>query len=416
VTERIESLPEDRREWLDEPALQAVFDAIEAAGGEARIAGGAVRNSLMGYPVSDVDLSTTLKPEVTIQALESAGLRAVPTGIDHGTITGISNHKGYEITTLRRDVETDGRRARVAFSSNWEGDASRRDLTINALYCTRDGVIFDPLEGLPDIRTGTIRFIGDAEARIGEDHLRILRFFRFFAWYGRGRPDAAGIKACAKMKEKLKVISTERIWAELSKLLAAADPGRALLWMRTTGVLGVVLPETEKWGIDLIPHLTAFEADARRKPDALLRLMAMVPPDPQRITAMARRLRTSKREEKRLLAWTMCQLPDSLGDHAELAKALYRGNPNAIRDRLALEAARLRSRDDNSPEQIATVTAAFEYAEGWKRPEFPLVGEDMIRSGMQKGPELGRMLRKLEDDWVESGFELGKESLLSRLH
>ena len=227
----------------------------------------------------------------------------MPTGIDHGTVTLVIAGRAYEVTTLRADVETDGRRAKVVFGTDWQVDAERRDLTINALYARVDGEVVDLVGGLADIENGVVRFIGDPAERIAEDHLRILRFFRFFAWYGSGRPEPEGLKACAAAREKLAGLSAERIWAELKKLLAAPDPGRALLWMRQTGVLAEVLPETEKWGIDAVPGIIQMEKAFRWKPDPLLRLAGMIPPDKERIAALAGRLKLSRAEAARLAAW-----------------------------------------------------------------------------------------------------------------
>src|SRR5690606_10002862 len=218
-------------------------------GEEARIAGGAVRNALFGEPVADVDIATTTPPQETVRRAEAAGFKAVPTGFEHGTVTVVAEGRPFEVTTLRADVETDGRRARVVFGRDWQADAERRDFTINALYAEADGTVVDLVGGLADIAARRLRFIGDAEARIREDYLRILRFFRFFAWYGEGRPDAEGLKACARLKGGLSGLSAERVWAETKKLLSAPDPSRALLWMRQTGVLAASLAESEKWGI-----------------------------------------------------------------------------------------------------------------------------------------------------------------------
>ncbi|EHS53925.1 Polynucleotide adenylyltransferase region [Rhizobium sp. PDO1-076] len=237
-----------QQDWFRTPALGRLFALLNADGGEVRVAGGAVRNGLLGLPVSDIDLATTLQPEEVIARAKAAGIKAVPTGIEHGTVTLVLDGKGYEVTTLRRDVETDGRRAQVAFGADWQEDAERRDLTINGLYAGQDGQVIDLVGGLADIETRTVRFIGDAEQRIAEDYLRVLRFFRFFAYYGHGRPDAAGLKACARAREKLKTLSAERVWSEMKKLLSARDPGRALLWMRQSGVLGEILPENGKMG------------------------------------------------------------------------------------------------------------------------------------------------------------------------
>ena len=289
--------------WFTDPALVRVLALLNSDGGEGRVAGGAVRNSLMVLPVADVDIATTLRPEAVIERAKAAGIKAVPTGIEHGTVTLVIDGKPFEVTTLRRDIATDGRHAEVAFGTDWQTDAERRDLTINALYAAADGTVIDLVDGLPDIESCAVRFIGDAATRIAEDHLRILRFFRFFALYGSGRPDAEGLKACARAKGSLAKLSAERVWAETKKLLAAPDPGRALLWMRQAGVLTEILPETEKWGIDAIPGLIEAEKAFGWAPDALLRLAAMVPADRERLKALSERLRLSKAEAGVLDQW-----------------------------------------------------------------------------------------------------------------
>ncbi len=228
--------------WFSKPGLQRIFSLLNADGGEARVVGGAVRNALMGLPVGDIDMATTLPPQDVVERAKDAGIKAVPTGIDHGTVTLVVDGEGYEVTTLRRDVTTDGRHAEVAFGTDWKEDAERRDLTINALYADASGEVIDLIGGLADIETKTVRFIGDAATRIAEDHLRILRFFRFFAYYGSGRPDADGLRASARAKDKLSTLSAERVWSEMKKLLSADDPSRALLWMRQAGVLAQILP------------------------------------------------------------------------------------------------------------------------------------------------------------------------------
>ena len=279
--------------WLKDADLQRLLSALNAGGEEARIAGGAVRNALLGEAVADVDIATTTPPEETVRRAEKAGFKTIPTGIEHGTVTVTAGGRGYEVTTLRADVETDGRRAKVIFGRDWKADAERRDFTINALYAEADGTVVDLVGGLADLESRTLRFIGDAETRIREDYLRILRFFRFFAWYGSGRPDAEGLKACARLKDGLDRLSAERVWAELKKLLSAPDPSRALLWMRQAGVLTKVLPESEKWGIDAIHGLVAAERDLGWAADAMLRLEAIVPPDAERMQALAGRLKLS---------------------------------------------------------------------------------------------------------------------------
>lgn len=400
----------EKAEWLQAASLQAVFDAIETAGGEARVAGGAVRNTLMGRPVSDVDLCTTLLPGQTVKALEAASIKAVPTGFEHGTVTAVSCGQAYEITTLREDIETDGRHAVVRFGTDWVRDAERRDLTMNALYCERGGRLFDPLGGIEDAKAGLVRFIGDAEKRIVEDYLRILRFFRFFAQYGSGRPDGEGLKACARLKAGLQHISAERIWAELRKTFGADDPSRALLWMRSTGVLSEVLPESAKWGIDLLPALMEAEERFGWQADALLRLEAIIRPDGDTVMGMSRRLRLSNAEQGRLLDWAMEDPVDSAMQHEVLAKRLYRGKPRGVSDRAKLQAASAVGQKDY--DNAGALADIAEIANSWKRPVFPVSGKDLIAAGSEPGAAMGKTLAAMEKRWIESGFSLSKEELL----
>ena len=232
--------------WLEAAATRAVIAALEAAGGPgcARFVGGCVRNALIGQPVEDVDIATTLRPEETERAIRAAGLKAVPTGLAHGTVTAISGREPFEITTLRRDVSTDGRNATVAFTDDWAEDAGRRDFRLNALYADAGGQVFDPTgEGVADALAGRVVFVGDPATRIREDYLRILRFFRFFAWYGAGEPDPAGLAACAALAPGMSRLSAERVSKELTRLLAAPDPRAAVTAMAATGVLARILPD-----------------------------------------------------------------------------------------------------------------------------------------------------------------------------
>ena len=419
MADAIMKLDPDQVPWLFETRLQAVFDAIEAAGGEARVAGGAVRNSLMGEAVVDVDLATTLVPEKTMEAIGKAGLKAVPTGIAHGTVTAVSDGRGYEITTIRDDIETDGRHAVVRFGTDWERDALRRDLTINGLYCDRHGEIFDPLGNLEDVRARQVRFIGKADERIEEDYLRILRFFRFFAQYGAGRPDADGLKAVTRMKDGLQRVSAERIWMELRKLLAARDPSRALLWMRTTGVLNLILPESEKWGIDFIAPLIEAETrfgwrkDAKgdAKGEAIQRLEAIIRPDGAVARKLAKRLKLSNADRDRLLAWTMAELPEPPLDEEALKQQVYYGNSQAIADRLRLATAIAISRNEPAG-KIEAMADNADFSANWTPPQFPVSGKDLVEKGIPEGREVGRLLNRLEKTWVESGFNLSAEALL----
>lgn len=404
--------------WFADPALVRVLALLNSDGGEARIAGGAVRNSLMGLPVADIDIATTLRPEAVVERAKDAGIKAVPTGIEHGTVTLVLDGKPFEVTTLRRDVATDGRRADVAFGTDWRADAERRDLTINALYADAEGTVIDLVDGLPDIESRTVRFIGDAATRIAEDHLRILRFFRFFALYGSGRPDAEGLKACARAKDKLGRLSAERVWSETKKLLAAPDPGRALLWMRQAGVLTAILPETEKWGIDAIPGLIDAEKAFGWRPEAMLRLAAMVPPDRERLKALAGRLRLSKAEAAGLDHWAAA--PDIAPKLAETAfdRLLYRNGPQGLIARLKLALAGARARGLGDGEALAFAGLCqrlLARAEKWQRPSFPLTGADVLAAGIPAGPKVGAVLGAIEEEWVKGNFNEGRTALLARL-
>lgn len=407
------------QDWFRQPALRRVLDLLNADGGEARIAGGAVRNALMGVPAGDVDIATTLVPQEVVARAKAAGIKAVPTGIDHGTVTLVASGTPFEVTTLRRDVETDGRRAQVAFGTDWQEDAERRDLTINALYATADGEVIDLVGGLPDIETRTVRFIGDAGQRIAEDHLRILRFFRFFAYYGDGRPDADGLRACARAKDKLASLSAERVWSETKKLLSAPDPFRALLWMRQSGVLSAILPETEKWGIDTIPALIATEQALKWDPDPLLRLSAMVPPDGERLAALSERLRLSRAEGATLAAWAAApEIPKTLADTA-FDRMLYRDGREGLTTRLKLALAVARSKaeggDPEAMAESARVQRLLERAGRWTRPAFPLSGADVLAAGIAAGPAVGKLLEALETEWLEGNFNLDRAALMTRL-
>ncbi|OCW59140.1 CCA tRNA nucleotidyltransferase [Hoeflea olei] len=402
--------------WFADPALTRIFSLLNHDGGEVRVVGGAVRNALMELPVTDTDLATTWPPQEVVARAEAAGIRAVPTGIDHGTVTLVIDGRGFEITTLRRDAETDGRRAKVVFGTDWQLDAERRDFTINALYADSSGKVIDPVGGLADIATRTVRFIGDADERIAEDHLRILRYFRFFAHYGAGRPDAAALKACARARDSLAKLSAERVWKEVRTLLAARDPGRALLWMRQTGILTLVVPESEKWGIDSIGPLIATEAALGWQPDPMLRLMAIVPPDAERLKALASRLKLSRAEADRLAAWAQTPpIAPTLAITA-LDRLLYRHGEAPVTDRIKLSLVSARARTETEASALTDAAGHSRHlarALGWSRPEFPLKGSDLIAQGMSPGPELGARLAALEERWIDSNFSLDAQTLLA---
>lgn len=396
--------------FLALPAVQRLLTLLGSDGEEARVAGGAVRNALFGIDIKDVDIATTALPSEVVRRCEAAEIRIVPTGIDHGTVTAIVDGAPYEITTLRQDIETNGRHAVVKFGRDWAHDANRRDFTINGLYALADGTVIDLVGGLADIESKTLRFIGDAGQRIREDYLRILRFFRFFAWYGHGRPDADGIRASVRLKDNLQHLSAERVWAELKKLLSAPDPSRALLWMRQAGVLTAILPESEKWGIDAVHGLIKAEVQHGWQVDPLLRIEAMVPPYDAKMKDLSMRLRLSKVETSRLTLWAGAKaIVPSTSDQA-LALDLYHGDVRSIIDRLKLSLAAAMEKSDNKA--VSGLSRQLEFVADWRRPVFPLAGHDMLVIGLETGPEVGKRLKQLEEKWVASGFALSKAQLL----
>ena len=403
-------------DWFRDPALGRIFALLNDDGEEVRVVGGAVRNALMGLPVTDTDLATTWAPEQVVARAEAAGIRAVPTGIDHGTVTLVIDGRGFEVTTLRHDAETDGRRAKVVFGNDWQIDAERRDFTINALYADRSGTIIDLVNGLEDIASRTVRFIGDADARIAEDYLRVLRYFRFFAHYGAGRPDAAALKACARARDRLAKLSAERVWKELKTLLKAGDPGRALLWMRQAGVLSAVLPESEKWGIDSVGGLIATETALDWTPDPMLRLMAIVPPDAGRMRELSSRLKMSRAETDRLVQWSEAPVVAPTLAITALDRLLYRHGVAPLEDRIRLSMVSARVRSATDPAALTEAAGHSRHlarATNWERPQFPVSGADLIARGVEPGPEMGERLAALEERWIDSNFTLDKQVLLA---
>jgi len=401
-----------QRPWMTASATVAVMDALEAAGGAdcARYVGGCVRNTLLGQPVSDIDIATRLMPDAVTEALTAAKLKAVPTGVEHGTVTAVSEGKPFEITTLRRDVATDGRRAVVAFSQDWGEDARRRDFTLNSLYAKRDGSLFDPTgHGVADARAGRIVFVGEAEARVREDYLRILRFFRFFAWYGTAPADAAALAACETLKGDLKTLSAERVAKEMLKLLAAPDPRPAVALMARTGVLGEVLPAP----VDLprFEGLVAIEEDQLFETDPVLRLAALLPDDEMGARGFAERLRLSNAERDRITA-ALSPTPalKSWMSPREIRRTLYRLGGQVFRDRAKLAWARA-DRTATTPQWRGMIALG----EGWSPPAFPLTGEDVIAAGAPKGPMVGQVLREVEDWWIDHDFIDDKLSTIEKL-
>jgi poly(A) polymerase len=378
---------------MREPATRAVMAALQTVGGPgcARFVGGCVRDALLEMERADldIDIATVLTPPQVIAALEAAGLKAVPTGVEHGTVTAVARGRPFEITTLRRDVETDGRRAVVAFSTDWAEDAARRDFRLNALYAEPDGTLHDPTGGgVADALAGRIVFVGDPETRIREDYLRVLRFFRFYAGYGRGEPDGEALAACARLKAGLEGLSGERVAKELLKLLAAADPRHAVGLMANTGVLGVLLPGATS--------LARFEALAPLEADAALRLAALLPDDRAEVARAALRLRLSNALRDRLLA--ACS--DGVAISAQMSPAaaraaIYRLGAQTFRDRVKL--ARAAAPSPAWPGLLAL-------ADAWTPPALPLTGEQIKAAGVSEGPAVGRLRRAVEAWWIANDF------------
>lgn len=388
---------------LNNPAFMMIADAFAKAGEEIRLVGGPVRDALLFEPVTDLDCATPAKPDHIIEIAQNAGLKAIPTGIAHGTITLIAADTPVEVTTLRRDTQTDGRHAQVEFSNDWSEDAARRDFTMNALYVDQSGKVFDPVGGYPDLVAGKVRFVGDPDSRIKEDYLRVLRYFRFFARFGEGRPDAQTLKAIVRNRDRLSILSAERVWAEIKRLLAAKDPSRSLLWMRTAGVLTKILPETEKWGIDALPRTIRCGALYSWPIDPMVRLMSILPPNQGTLLELSERLKISKAEKDRLLGWAKAPDIGPQEPFCEVAQKLYWHGKDAILDRLYLKAAQLLENEDD---QFADCLSLIEQSIEWQRPEFPMSGKDLIAMGAQPGPQLGEKLKKLEEEWVKRGFRL----------
>lgn len=402
-------LDPDKHFWMRTPEVRAVMAALTADGGEARFVGGAVRNALLGEPVTDVDIATPLTPEEVTKRLKRAGLTAVPTGIEHGTVTAVAMGKPFEVTTLRRDVTTDGRRAIVAFTMDWAEDAVRRDFTINAMYAAQDGTLFDPTGGAEDLKAGRVRFIGEASQRIREDYLRILRLFRFHAWYGKGEIDVGALAAAQAEKAGLKLLSGERVQKELLRLLEAKDPAPALRVMDEAGILGEILPHGLQLG--RLQRLAAIEAANGFAPDAVLRLAALLPDGAAPARKLAESLKLSNAARDRLVeaAEKDSRIVASLAA-TEAKKLIYRLGTEVFRGQLLLQWAGAGAPADNGAWR-----ALLALARSWNSPALPLDGNDVMALGIEEGPRIGVLLREVEHWWLERDFAPDRAALLSRL-
>lgn len=380
--------------WMAAPAAAAVFAALAAGGVTARFVGGCVRDAVLGLDIGDLDICTPASPERVIELARAAGLKALPTGIEHGTVTLVADHTRLEVTTLRRDVETDGRRAVVAFTDDWVEDAARRDLTLNALYLDPDGSLYDPIgSGLQDARAGRIRFVGDPEIRIREDVLRILRFFRFWARFGQLPLDPDGLAACAALADRIPGLSGERVWSELARLLVADRAEAALATLGAAGVAAWLWPGGAR--VETAIAVAAIERALELAPDAVRRLAAMVG-DRSAADTVAERLRLSRAEGDRIRRALAVDGSPAAGDRARRAR-IYRVGAAAYLDARILHAAA-------HGEQAEAVVPDREMAIGWTPPVFPLGGRDVAALGVPPGPDTGRFLRAVEEAWVADDF------------
>ena len=378
----------DAEKWRERRGMARVLEALGADDGLTRYVGGAVRDDLLQLPFSDVDLATRLRPDEVVERLEAAKVRAVPTGIDHGTITAVSNGHPIEVTSLRRDVATDGRRATIAFTNDWKEDASRRDFTINALSADpRTGEVYDYFGGTDDLLARRVRFIGEPLERIAEDHLRILRFFRFHARFGAGAPDADALAACTARANDLMALSRERIADELLKLLAVPDPLPTVAIMLDHDILRPVLPEIGRPALERLDVLVRAEVQAGISPDPLRRLASLVPQDSEVAGDIAARLKLSNKARKRL----GCAVGAAVAANAQ-SFAYFAGLDCAV-DRLLI---------GGDAERAKVITQ-------WESPRLPIGGGALIERGLEPGPVVAKTLQSIERRWVEAGFPAGED-------
>ena len=389
----------DLPERMRDLPTRALLGAMARGGVAARFVGGCVRNTIAGREPDDIDVAVDKPPEIVMRALSAAEIRSVPTGIAHGTVTAIVEGRPYELTTLRRDVETDGRRAVVAFTDDWMEDASRRDFTFNALYADADGTLYDPFAGRADLAAGRVRFIGDPDQRIAEDRLRVLRFFRFHAWYGRPPFDEAGFAACRRNAGTLGALSGERVAKELLRLLEAPAPADAVDGLLEAGVLDHWLPEAVV-GTARLRKLVTREDGA----DSLRRLAALLPPTAN-ATLIGRRLKLSTQQALRLEVIVAHEPAiDVAGGARSWRGQLYRLGTNLYVDRLLL-----------AVDAPGDWREALRFARTWTPPELPVSGGDVLKLGLAPGPRVGALIEEIERWWVGRDFADGRDACLAEL-
>jgi len=406
-------------DWMTAAETRQVIAALQAGGAAVRFVGGCVRDTIAHRPITDIDIATPDLPETVIKLLETAAIRAIPTGIAHGTVTAVCNGQHFEITTLRRDEVTDGRHATVAFTDNWLEDAKRRDFTINAMSATPDGDVFDPFDGIADLAQGRVRFVGKAGQRVQEDYLRILRFFRFFGAYARPPMDGDAQAACRAHAENLTTLSGERVRDELLKILLTPEPADIAMRMRGLNVLEQILPEAGD--INRLRLINWLETRAvnidQVTPDPIRHLAALLDTDSIGAAAVAQRLRLSNDQKARLIDLTEPEIsvgPD-MGEPAERRAIRHHGAPRVRDLALMAWAGELVDTTRLARQRTEAYIALLERCAQWIPPDFPLTGADVLALGVARGPDIGTMLDRVEAWWENTDYQAGRQECLDRL-
>ena len=400
---------------MDAPDIFVLFDIMTAGGANIRFVGGCVRDAVLGRAVTDIDFATDAEPARVIELLGERNIRALPTGVEHGTITAILDQRQFQITTLRQDIETDGRRAEVRYTKDWSVDAARRDFTMNSMSADPDGTIYDYVDGLTDLRAGRVRFIGEAEERIAEDYLRILRFFRFHATYGLTAPEAQALQACRDASNQIEKLSGERVWQELSRILVIAEPVHVFALMEEAGILRLLFPVGSS--TSRLQALAALEAMVGVAPEPIRRMTALFQPDREEASQIATRLRLSRPETSRLDNLSASRDKSIVGmPDLALRRSLYTLGVDLFQDLFLLDWADQFALDPpvvtgNNLEWRAT----WDAAQCWQPHVFPLSGKDVIAAGVGEGPAVGKILGKIEDWWIEQGFRPDRDGCLEQL-
>ncbi len=397
----------DINKLVQDKRIFKLFRAVEAHGGVLRFVGGAVRDALAGGEGFDLDLATDLEPDELVEACNDNGIKTVPIGIKFGTVGVLVGDKVLEVTSLRRDVKSDGRRAEVEFTTDWEIDASRRDLTINAVYADEKGNVFDYYDGISDLEKGIVRFIGSPAQRIKEDYLRILRFFRFYAIYGKAPIDEKALKACIEQREGLKNLSIERVRDELAKILVTDRVIETLKIMYDNEILSYVFPKSEN--LDKLDFLIRLVERLKLPRDVMRRIFVLYAPDKEMAEYLAGRLKLSRKDRQNLVSWAENQVDLKDYENAKgLRRLVYCFGKGFARDKLLLQAAL-------EMKEMPHIEDVLKNIETMAVPVFPLRGKDIMQQGVEDNRQIGKILEKLEKIWIESDFQLSRESLLAKI-